>query len=179
MIINIRYSKSNWGNPYLNNKSYEKGLIYYSCLLLITYNVTIITEENYIKNISRTILSSLDYLRHPFSISVFGGKMYWSEWDTHAIYQADKFTGANMTLVTSTDSVHLPMVVQVYHPFRQPDYPNLCLPFNGHCSHLCLPAPGHRSLACRCPPHYSLSLDNRTCTPSGQGRREDRVFVNS
>ena len=35
----------------------------------------------------RTILSSLDYLRHPFSISVFGGLMYWSEWDTHAIYQ--------------------------------------------------------------------------------------------
>ena len=94
--------------------------------------------------------------------------MYWSEWDTHAIYQADKFTGANMTMVTSTDSVHLPMVVQVYPPFRQPDYPNLCLPFNGHCSHLCLPAPGHRSLACRCPPSYTLSEDNRTCTPSGE-----------
>ena len=130
----------------------------------------------------RTILSSLDYLRHPFSISVFGGLMYWSEWDTHAIYQvqestcdttnnwwysdilmsqADKWTGGNVTMVTSTDSVHLPMVVQVcrsydkslspgstliicqvYHPFRQPDFPNLCLPFNGHCSHLCLPSPG-------------------------------------
>ena len=36
---------------------------------------------------SRTIMSSLDYLSHPFSISVFGGLMYWSEWDTHAIYQ--------------------------------------------------------------------------------------------
>ena len=35
----------------------------------------------------RTILSSLAYLRHPFSISVFGSTMYWSEWDTHAIYQ--------------------------------------------------------------------------------------------
>ena len=38
----------------------------------------------------RTILSSLDYLRHPFSISVFGGLMYWSEWDTHAIYQVQQ-----------------------------------------------------------------------------------------
>lgn len=111
----------------------------------------------------RTILSSLDYLRHPFSISVFGGLMYWSEWDTHAIYQADKWTGGNVTMVTSTDSVHLPMVVQVYHPFRQPDFPNLCLPFNGHCSHLCLPSPGPESVACRCPKGLLLDADNRTC----------------
>ena len=32
---------------------------------------------------------------------------------TIAIYQADKWTGSNVTLVTSTDSVHLPMVLQV------------------------------------------------------------------
>ena len=125
-------------------------------------------------NFSRTILSSPDYLRHPFSISVFGRKMYWSEWDTHAIYQADKFTGTNLTVVSSTDSVHLPMVVQVYHPYRQPDYPNLCLPFNGHCSHLCLPAPGHRNLACRCPRPLVLSSDNRTCHPPGE--RQGRIL---
>ena len=29
------------------------------------------------------------------------------------MYQADKWTGSNVTLVTSTDSVHLPMVLQV------------------------------------------------------------------
>ena len=31
----------------------------------------------------------------------------------YVLVQADKFTGANVSLVTSTDSVHLPMVVQV------------------------------------------------------------------
>ena len=36
------------------------------------------------------------------------------------------------------------IICQVYHPFRQPDFPNLCLPFNGHCSHLCLPSPGNK-----------------------------------
>ena len=29
------------------------------------------------------------------------------------MHQADKWTGSNVTLVTSTDSVHLPMVLQV------------------------------------------------------------------
>ena len=76
------------------------------------YCLKISNEESFL---CRTILSSLDYLRHPFSISVFGGLMYWSEWDTHAIYMADKWTGANITMVTSTDSVHLPMVLQVIY----------------------------------------------------------------
>ena len=128
----------------------------------------------------RTILSSLDYLRHPFSISVFGGLMYWSEWDTHAIYQVQESTcdttnncwysdvsgwqvdwgqcdhgdqhwqcppahggpGQMMNVITNYLSSLLWIICQVYHPFRQPDFPNLCLPFNGHCSHLCLPSPG-------------------------------------
>ena len=54
---------------------------------------------------SRTILLSNQHLRHPFSISVFSDMMYWTEWDTHAIYQANKFTGDNITALTTTDSV--------------------------------------------------------------------------
>jgi len=112
---------------------------------------------------ARTVLFSTQYLRHPFSISVFSDLMYWTEWDTHAIYQANKLTGANITALTTTDSSQLPMVVQVYHPYRQPDYPNLCIPFNGHCSHFCLPAP-HERTACRCPTHLQMdTADNRTC----------------
>ena len=113
-------------------------------------------------------MSSLEYLRHPFSISVFSNTVYWSEWDSHAIYSADKWSGANVSMVTSTDSVHLPMVLQVYHPLRQPDYPNLCLPFNGHCSHLCLPSPGpDTAVSCRCPAGLILNSDNRTCQQQG------------
>jgi len=116
---------------------------------------------------SRTILLSTQHLRHPFSISVFSDLVYWTEWDTHAIYQADKFTGSNITALTTTDSTQLPMVVQVYHPYRQPDYPNHCLPFNGHCSHFCLAAPQvtpqSSPTACQCPQYLQLDRDNRTC----------------
>ena len=54
-------------------------------IALTTYNDNVICDLT--PSHLRTILSSLAYLRHPFSISVFGSTMYWSEWDTHAIYQ--------------------------------------------------------------------------------------------
>ena len=137
-----------------------------------------------------TVLFSTRHLRHQFSISVFSDLMFWTEWDTRAIYQANKFTGANISAITNTHSVgvlttlysvtvytyppqiHLPMVVQVYHPYRQPDYPNHCLPFNGHCSHFCLPAPQHdrqdKKTSCRCPEQLRMDEDNRTCREKGK-----------
>ena len=90
---------------------------------------------------------------------------YWSEWESRTIYRADKFTGQNETAITGSlvsSSNHLPrirtqckiisnlkmrfqgqlpMVIQIYHSQHQPQFPNHCQPFNGHCSHLCLPAP--------------------------------------
>ena len=67
------------------------------------------------------------------------------------------------------------MVVQVYHPYRQPDYPNHCLPFNGHCSHFCLPAPHllreERKTSCKCPEQLSMDEDGRTCREKGESRK--------
>ena len=54
---------------------------------------------------ARIVLYSPDYLKHPFSISVFEDLMYWTEWDSHTIYQADKFTGSNITAVMATPLV--------------------------------------------------------------------------
>jgi len=93
--------------------------------------------------------------------------MYWTEWDSHRIYEANKFNGANVTTVTTTSLIQLPMVVQVYHPYRQPDFPNHCLPFNGHCSHFCLPAPrlspSSPTTSCACPSQLRLDEDQRSC----------------
>merc|ERR1712181_196111 len=61
----------------------------------------------------------------------------------------------------------LPMVIQIYHGQNQPQFPNHCLPFNGHCSHLCLPAPRisqtKPTTSCACPDDMKLSKDWRTC----------------
>lgn len=60
-----------------------------------------------------------------------------------------------------------PMVVHVYHPYRQPDGINHCQAVNGHCSHLCLPAPriNERSprISCACPTGLKLMEDRLMC----------------
>jgi hypothetical protein len=114
---------------------------------------------------SRVVLYSPEMLKHPFSITMFGDSMYWTDWDRNAIFQANKFTGQNASLVANSSMI--PMVIHVYHPYRQPDAHNHCLPLNGQCSHLCLPAPqitaNSAKTACACPRGLKLDKDNRNC----------------
>ena len=61
----------------------------------------------------------------------------------------------------------IPMVIHVYHPYRQPDGHNHCLPLNGRCSHICLPAPritaNSAKTSCACPRGLKLDKDNLNC----------------
>ena len=56
---------------------------------------------------------------------------------------------------------------QVYHPYRQPETPNHCLPSNGRCSHICLPAPQFTKrsakTACFCPDGMRIGRDGLNC----------------
>ena len=65
-----------------------------------------------------------------------------------------------------------PMVIHVYHPYRQPDGENYCQAVNGHCSHLCLPAPqiNFRSpkISCACPDGLWLLADGLMCGDEGK-----------
>lgn len=67
-----------------------------------------------------------------------------------------------------------PMVVHVYHPYRQPDGVNHCAAVNGHCSHLCLPAPQITSkspkISCACPNGLMLMSDGLMCAEEGKRR---------
>lgn len=66
----------------------------------------------------------------------------------------------------------IPMVVHVYHPYRQPDGPNFCLPLNGRCSHVCVPAPQLTSnsakTSCLCPHGLKLDKDGLNCITDGE-----------
>ena len=46
-------------------------------------------------------------LKHPFSITMFGDSMYWTDWDRNAIFQANKFTGQNASLVANSSMVSI------------------------------------------------------------------------
>ncbi|KAF7287770.1 hypothetical protein GWI33_003404 [Rhynchophorus ferrugineus] len=115
----------------------------------------------------KLILFSETALRHPFSITTFEDWLYWTDWDRAAVFKANKFTGYDLAPITATEMVQNPMVIHVYHPYRQPDAENHCQPVNGHCSHLCLPAPriGLRapSISCACPEGLRMLSDGLTC----------------
>ncbi|ENN76776.1 hypothetical protein YQE_06617, partial [Dendroctonus ponderosae] len=68
-----------------------------------------------------------------------------------------------------------PMVIHVYHPYRQPDAENHCQPVNGHCSHLCLPAPRIKPrappISCACPEGLRMLPDGLTCVQDGTTNR--------
>lgn len=73
--------------------------------------------------------------------------------------------------------LQIPMVIHVYHPYRQPDAHNHCLPLNGRCSHICLPAPqltaNSAKTSCACPKGLKLDKDNLNCI---QDRELDFLF---
>ncbi|XP_033227247.1 low-density lipoprotein receptor-like isoform X6 [Belonocnema kinseyi] len=129
--------------------------------------LNIIASCNYDGSGRRTILYSPDTLRHPFSITTFEDYVYWTDWDKETIFKANKFTGKDVESITSLRSQQHPMVVHVYHPYRQPDGINQCQAVNGHCSHLCLPAPKINSrsplLSCACPDGLRLLPDGLMC----------------
>ncbi|CAL7950123.1 unnamed protein product [Xylocopa violacea] len=129
--------------------------------------LNIIGSCNYDGTGVRTILYSPEVLRHPFSITTFEDYVYWTDWDKEAIFKANKFTGLGVEAVTSLRTLKYPMVVHVYHPYRQPDGINQCQAVNGHCSHLCLPAPRINSisplLSCACPDGLTLLPDGLMC----------------
>ncbi|KAI4474327.1 hypothetical protein M0802_015665 [Mischocyttarus mexicanus] len=126
-----------------------------------------IASCNYDGSGRRTVLFSPEMLRHPFSITTFEDYVYWTDWDKETIFKANKFTGKDVESVTSVKSPQQPMVVHVYHPYRQPDGMNQCQSVNGHCSHLCLPAPKINSrsplLSCACPDGLRLLPDGLMC----------------
>ncbi|XP_013176217.1 PREDICTED: low-density lipoprotein receptor isoform X2 [Papilio xuthus] len=126
-----------------------------------------ISSCNYDGTARRLILYSTDVLRHPFSITTFEDWVYWTDWDKTAVFRANKFNGKNVAAITSTHTLQNPMVIHVYHPYRQPDGVNHCAAVNGHCSHLCLPAPqlgpAAPRVACACPTGLRLLPDNQMC----------------
>ncbi|KAA0708058.1 Low-density lipoprotein receptor-related protein 1 [Triplophysa tibetana] len=98
---------------------------------------------------------------HIFAMTLFEEYIYWTDWETKSINRAHKTLGTNKTMLIST--LHRPMDVHIYHPYRQPEVTNHpCQTDNGRCSNLCLLSPGggHK---CACPTNFYLAADGRQC----------------
>ncbi|XP_077986932.1 low-density lipoprotein receptor-related protein 4-like [Glandiceps talaboti] len=103
-------------------------------------------------------------LGHPFSVTVFEDRVYWSDWDTQSIHSTFKFTGTEQTTVVSSWK---PTDIKVFHPLRQPDIeePGLCFENNAAvCSDFCLLSPIATSgFICACPGDKYLDIDGHRC----------------
>ncbi|XP_042180439.1 low-density lipoprotein receptor-related protein 1-like isoform X1 [Oncorhynchus tshawytscha] len=100
---------------------------------------------------------------HIFAMTLFEEYIYWTDWETKSINRCHKTQGTNKTMLIST--LHRPMDVHIYHPYRQPEgmmanHP--CQTNNGGCSNLCLLSPGGR-YKCACPTNFYLASDGRQC----------------
>ncbi|KTG07000.1 hypothetical protein cypCar_00009024, partial [Cyprinus carpio] len=98
---------------------------------------------------------------HIFAMTLFEEYIYWTDWETKSINRAHKTQGTNKTMLIST--LHRPMDVHIYHPYRQPEVTNHpCQTDNGGCSNLCLLSPGG-GYKCACPTNFYLAADGKQC----------------
>ncbi|ERL86348.1 hypothetical protein D910_03756 [Dendroctonus ponderosae] len=98
---------------------------------------------------------------YPFSITVFGDYIYWTDLQLRGVYRAEKHTGANMIEMVKRleDS---PRDIQVYSPKRQLCNVNPCLINNGGCAQSCHPSPNGKP-ECRCDDNTKLVNEGRMC----------------
>uniref|UniRef100_A0A3Q2DFF2 Low density lipoprotein receptor-related protein 2b n=1 Tax=Cyprinodon variegatus TaxID=28743 RepID=A0A3Q2DFF2_CYPVA len=90
-------------------------------------------------------------LPHVFGASLFEDWIYWTDWNTHTVERAHKYTGEQRTIMGN--NTHRPYDIKVHHPYRQPRE-NPCSSHHLTCSHLCLIAPGGEGATCECPDHF-------------------------
>ncbi|XP_066250185.1 low-density lipoprotein receptor-related protein 2 [Euwallacea similis] len=98
---------------------------------------------------------------YPFSITVFGEYIYWTDLQLRGVYRAEKHTGANMIEMVKRleDS---PRDIQVYSDKRQKCNVNPCQINNGGCAQSCHPGVNSKP-ECRCDDNTKLVNEGRMC----------------
>ncbi|KAK7507346.1 hypothetical protein BaRGS_00001281, partial [Batillaria attramentaria] len=109
----------------------------------------------------RLIMTSKEYLYHPFSLTLFEHYIYWTDWRYNSLVRANKFNGSDVEVIQRTYTQ--PFDVKIFHPKRQPPVTLNPCQNNGNCSHLCLLKVDPPYFRCKCPHRYRLGKDNKTC----------------
>lgn len=80
----------------------------------------------------------LTLTQYPFSVTVFQQDIYWTDWNTRAVYRANKNDGSGV-LIMATDLQYRPNDIHVFAASKQESCTSPCQLFNGGCSHVCVP----------------------------------------
>ncbi|RWS23424.1 low-density lipoprotein receptor-related protein 4-like protein, partial [Leptotrombidium deliense] len=114
-------------------------------------------------NKHRHVILEFENVFHPFSMTIFEDKLFWSDSVAHSLEAANKFNGRNQTILFRELNNFI-NDVQVYHPILQHYSGDSPCEFH-RCSHLCLLGNNrNRKSVCACPDHMILEGDHETCT---------------
>lgn len=102
---------------------------------------------------------------HPFSLTVYGYHIFWTDWTLRGVYRAEKHTGSNLKMLMQGLSTR-PMGIIAFSASRQKCTNNLCGNHNGGCSQSCHPAPAYK-IECSCYEGSDLVIgnDGKMCVP--------------
>lgn len=75
-------------------------------------------EKSDLDGQNRRALIDQTRLYHPYSLTQFGDRIYWSDWQQHSIEHCNKDAGDDR--VSITGGMTRPTALHIYHPDRQP-----------------------------------------------------------
>ncbi|XP_062047352.1 low-density lipoprotein receptor-related protein 8 isoform X8 [Lepus europaeus] len=116
----------------------------------------------------KMLISSPDFLSHPFGIAVFEDKVFWTDLENEAIFSANRLNGLEISILA--ENLNNPHDIVIFHELKQPRAADACelsAQPNGGCEYLCLPAPQLSShspqYTCACPDTMWLGPDMKRC----------------
>lgn len=132
-------------------------------------------------NDPRIVIRKSALTRHPFGITVFEDRVYWSDWNVHAIHDANKFDGTSpRTLSNFSGGL---TSIRVHHELAQPKTVNKCE--NHGCDHICLPtirsndnaSKSTRPYVCACADGFESSSEFAKCVRVGLSDGENSIVI--
>ncbi|XP_004588741.2 low-density lipoprotein receptor-related protein 8 isoform X9 [Ochotona princeps] len=116
----------------------------------------------------KMLISSSNFLSHPFGIAVFEDRVFWTDLENEAIFSASRLSSLEVS--TLAEDLNNPHDIVIFHELKQPRVADVCelsAQPNGGCEYLCLPAPQISShspkYTCACPDTMWLGPDMKRC----------------
>ena len=77
-----------------------------------------VIESSHVDGSGRRLVIA-DFIRHPFAMTLFEDRLYWTDWEKKSVVSTSKGIGQNITVIQW--NLLLPTDIRAIHPVRQPE----------------------------------------------------------